>query len=68
MCEKCQKQTFEHLKEIERQKHILEQIKYYFYKADEQLKIYTSKEKHDEFSAKRYELYMNEYNRWTNKI
>lgn len=67
-CPECQNKTFEHLQRVRKQKHIVEQIDYNFKKASEQLRIYTSKLKHDEFSAKRYELYMKEYSRWSSKI
>ena len=67
-CQKCTEKTFEHLKELERQKEILNEIEHNFKKADEQIRIYTSKLKHDEFSAKRYQIYMNEYLRWSSKI
>ena len=68
MCQKCIDKTFEHLREIKRQEHIRNEMERNFKKADEQLRIYTSKLKHDEFSAKRYELYMTEYLRWSSKI
>ena len=47
---------------------LIDMAEMYFNKAQEQLLIYTKTEKHNDFAAKRYDIYFNAYQDWTNKF